>query len=277
MKVGYQLPGGTRPVTLILPLCLLPCTTILYENLPGRIPTKDAEELIEQGGPQIIIRPGEHPHQWIRPSYFCPNEEYGIIFGVNPPGLPRMALIRIYTGTSNLDLNLSSSEAEELWKDSDYVLSSRQRNYDVNGDLSSGAARVNEGFETTNSFLSFNDNDIQFEMRINGYAGRGYYEGLGNYTEAGVPSSCWTAQRVSQLPKGTRVKRQQFYPNIATSFLSRKKQKTLSLPTAYSENASTSSLPFTSENHTTMPEPNNSPPQLEPTSNELIHSHPRPP
>ena len=67
--------------------------------------------------------------------------------------------------------------------DSDYVLSSAPDNFVVNGDLSSGAARMNEGFETTNCFLYYNPNHRRFEGRLNRFAAPGYYEGLVNYTE----------------------------------------------------------------------------------------------
>ena len=174
------------------------------EELPGRIPTKLAKKLIKKGGPPIVLHPDDHPHQWIRPSHFCPNGGYGLIIRIDAPGNQRTGIIGIYDGTSNEDLHLSHSEAAELWADSDYVLSSPSHNFIVNGDLSSGAARINEGFETTNSFWYFNKERSRFEARFKGKPVPGYYEVLGNYTEGGLPSSYWTERRVSQLPKATQ-------------------------------------------------------------------------
>ena len=88
----------------------------------------------------------------------------------------------IYTGISNADLQISHTEAEELWKTSDYVLSSKQDNDVVNGDLSSGAARMNDGFDTINCFQYFNDKYRRFDSRLKGYTAPAYYEGLVNYT-----------------------------------------------------------------------------------------------
>ena len=197
------------------------------EQIPGGIPTKTAEKLIKHGGPPIVLHNDEHPHQWIRPSPSCPNGGYGLIFRIDPPGKARGALINIYLGTSNDDLQLTHEEAEELWKDSDYVLSSAKDKYVVNGDLSAGAARMNEGFDITNCFLYYNPKYRRFEGRLNGYAAPGYYEGLVNYTERGLPSSYWTAHRVGLLPKATRRKCLSFYPTIARSSQRKRLKRTV--------------------------------------------------
>ena len=54
------------------------------EQLPGRLSTKIAEELIKEGNPPLILHPDEYPHQWIRPSPSYPGGGYGLIFRIDP-------------------------------------------------------------------------------------------------------------------------------------------------------------------------------------------------
>ena len=199
------------------------------EPLPGRIPTEDAEALIAQGGPELIFHPLDHPHMWIRPSYHCPEGGFSIIFRLDS-NVPRGHLMGIYCGLTNEVLRLSYCEAEETWSDSDYVMAYPHANYIVDGDLTSGATRVNEGFHTTNSLFVFNSTQRWVEWRLKGCGQPGYYEGLGNYTEPYKPSPYWTSQRVSLLPPATRALCRTFYsserrPKVPQLTSTKKKEK----------------------------------------------------
>ena len=180
------------------------------ELLPGRIPDDVAKRLIAQGGPDLIRHPLDHPHMWIRPSHFCPGGGYGLIFRLDTP-VPRGYLLGIYCGITNTVMQLSFSEAERQWRASDYVMAYAREGYIVDGDLTSGPTRVNEGFHTTNAFFLYNSNQPWVEIRLKGCGQPGYYEGLANYTDPGRPSSYWTSQRISQLPPASRALCRSFY------------------------------------------------------------------
>ena len=180
------------------------------ELLPGRIPTEDAEALIAQVGPELIFHPLDHPHMWIRPSYHCPEGGFSIIFRLDST-TPRGHLMGIYCGLTNEVMRLTYREAEETWSASDYVMAYPHANYIVDGDLTSGATRVNEGFHVTNSLFVFNNTQRWVEWRLKGCGQPGYYEGLCNYTEPFKPSPYWTSQRVSLLPPATRAICRTFY------------------------------------------------------------------
>ena len=182
----------------------------MSELLPGRIPDKEAEELIAQGGPDLIHHPLDHPNMWIRPSYHCPGGGYCIIFRLDA-NYPRGHLMGIYCGLTNEVMGWSYSDSENAWSDSDYVMGYPSANYIVDGDLTSGPTRANEGFDTTNSFFLFNPNQRWVEWRLKGCGQQGYYEGLVNYTEPHKPSPYWTSQRVALLPPATRAKCRSFY------------------------------------------------------------------
>ena len=85
-------------------------------------------------------------------------------------------------------MNLHYDEAEALWGDSDYVMGYLRYGYIVDGNLTSGPARANEGFHHTNSFFLFNASRNWVELRLKGCGEPGYYECLVNYTEPGRPS-----------------------------------------------------------------------------------------
>ena len=182
----------------------------MTEMLPGRIPDKEAEALIAQGGPNLIRHPLDHPHMWIRPSYHCPGGGYSIIFRLDS-NLPRGYLLGIYCGMTNDVLGLSYAEAEQAWSSSDYVMGFPGAGYIVDGDLTSGPTRANEGFHITNSFFLFNPSQRWVEFRLKGCGQKGYFEGLVNYTEPNKPSPYWTSQRVSLLPPATRAHCRAFY------------------------------------------------------------------
>ena len=182
----------------------------MTELLPGRIPTEAAEALIAQGGPDLIRHPLDHPHMWIRPSYHCPDGGYSIIFRLDA-NTPRGYLMGIYCGVTNEVMGLSYSEAEKAWSHSDYVMGYPHATYIVDGDLTSGPTRANEGFHITNSFFLFNSTQRWVEWRLKGCGQAGYFEGLVNYTEPGRPSPYWTSQRVSLLPPATRASCRAFY------------------------------------------------------------------
>ena len=182
----------------------------MNEPLPGRIPDHIAEELIAQTGPDILFHPRDHRHMWIRPSYHCPGGGHGIIFRLDT-NAPRGNLIGIYCGLTNGVMNLSYVDATALWDESDYVMGYPRHNYVVDGDLTSGPTRANEGFHITNCFFVYNPLYNWVELRLKGCGQPGYYEGLVNYTEPGRPSSYWTSLRVSLLPPAARAHCRAFY------------------------------------------------------------------
>ena len=109
-------------------------------------------------------------------------------------------------------LNLSYTEAERLWQQSDYVMGYPREGYIVDGDLTSGPTRVNEGFRLTNFFFLYNPILKQWvEIRLKGCGQPGYFEGLANYTDPGRPSSYWTSQRVSLLLAVSKAACRSFY------------------------------------------------------------------
>ena len=117
----------------------------------------------------------------------------------------------IYCGITNEVMRLSYSEGGAAWSDSDYVMAYPNANYIVDGDLTSGATRLNEGFHITNSLFLFHSTQRWVEWRPKGCGQPGYYEGLVNYTEPHKPSPYWTSQRVSLLPPATRAVCRAFY------------------------------------------------------------------
>ena len=192
------------------------------ELLPGRIPDEIAERLIAQGGPDLIRHPLDHPHMWIRPSHFCPGGGFGLIFRLDHP-VPRGYLLGIYCGLTNAIMGLSFQEAERQWRFSDYVMAYSREGYIVDGDLTSGPTRINEGFHITNGFFLYNRTQKWVEVRLRGCGQPGYYEGLVNYTDPGRPSSYWTSQRILQLPPASRA--------TCRSFYSSEKRATIDRPT----------------------------------------------
>ena len=182
----------------------------MSEMLPGRIPDDIAKELIAQGGPDLIRHPQDHRHMWIRPSHHCPGGGYGIIFRLDT-NVPRGYLVGIYCGPTNELMNLTYDEAVKAWDASDYLMGYPQHNYVVDGDLTSGPTRANEGFQITNCFFVYNPIYRWVELRLKGCGQPGYYEGLVNYTEPHRPSSYWTTHRVSLLPPAARANCRSFY------------------------------------------------------------------
>ena len=182
----------------------------MSESLPGRIPDADAKQLIAQAGPDLIRHPSDHCHMWIRPSYHCKGGGHGLIFRLDHK-TPRGYLVGIYCGLTNAAMNMSYNQAVTLWDASDYVMAYPRHNYVVDGDLTSGPTRANEGFHVTNCFFVYNPTRNWVELRLKGCGQPGYYECLVNYTEPGRPSPYWTSQRVALLPPAARANCRTFY------------------------------------------------------------------
>ena len=158
----------------------------------------------------IIFHPRDHRNMWIRPSHHCPGGGNGLIFRLVTTA-PRGYLLGIYCGLTNTVMNLSYEEAIALWDESDYVMGYPRHGFVIDGDLTSGPTRANEGFHPTNCFFVYNPIYQWVELRLKGCGQPGYYEGLVNYTEPGRPSPYWTSLRVSLLPPAAKAHCRAFY------------------------------------------------------------------
>ena len=84
--------------------------------------------------------------------------------------------------------------------------------YVVNGAITNGASRANEGFATFNAYLVFNTNYRRMELRLAGPAEPGTYEALTNYDTPHQPPGYWSRERWMRLPPDSQRLCDEYYP-----------------------------------------------------------------
>lgn len=184
------------------------------EPLPGKIPTSELEKVVQQATSIALIKQeGDHPDMWVGPSYHHASSGMGLYVRFDEQTrYPPHYRIGRYTGTTNLDLNITAQEALALWGQDDYILFNPGKGIVLQGARTNGPSYANDGFRQFNAYIHVHQDTGQFELALRGQPEQGVYEVLTNYDEAGHPPNYWTSERLNRLPAHERKRCLDYYP-----------------------------------------------------------------